>query len=123
MNRYDAAVELCGVVNHMRTWNLRTLMNRFYILKKNGSYRPIGSPCIEAKVMHRFLADMFGNTLEVTRINYNKNREDDIRGNHAFRKGVGAHTAIRDLIRSIKRNKGNLKAYEFDLKSFFNMVP
>lgn len=83
--------------------------------------RPIGAPNIESKVMHRFLADMMSNVLEVTRIQGDLSK--DIRGNHAYRKNLGAHTAIRDLVRAIKRGGMNTRAYEFDLKSFFNMVP
>jgi hypothetical protein len=85
--------------------------------------RPIGAPNIESKVMHRFMADMLSNVLAPTRINeleYHK----DIRGNHAYRRHLGAHTAIRDIVRAIKRGDPmTMRAYEFDLKSFFNMVP
>lgn len=73
--------------------------------------------------MHRFIADMISNVISPTRINpmeYHK----DIRGNHAYRKHLGAHTAVRDIVRAILRgNPLTLRAYEFDLKSFFNMVP
>lgn len=85
--------------------------------------RPIGAPAIEAKVMHRFIADMISNVITPTRINPEE-YEKDIRGNHAYRKHLGAHTAVRDIVRAL--NKGDprtLRAYEFDLKSFFNMVP
>jgi hypothetical protein len=85
--------------------------------------RPIGAPNIESKIMHRFMADMLSNVLAPTRINeleYHK----DIRGNHAYRRHLGAHTAIRDIVRAIKRGDPmTMRAYEFDLKSFFNMVP
>lgn len=123
MKRFDAGVELLQVINHMRTWNLRSLIKRYYIVKKSGKLRPIGAPNIETKVMHRFIADMIANVISPTRIDeleYHK----DIRGNHAYRKRLGAHTAIRDIVRAIKRgNPNTLRAYEFDLKSFFNMVP
>lgn len=66
---------------------------------------------------------MISNVITPTRIDaegYSK----DIRGNHAYRKHLGAHTAVRDIVRAIKRgNPMTLRAYEFDLKSFFNMVP
>lgn len=69
------------------------------------------------------MADMISNVITPTRINIEE-YDKDIRGNHAYRKHLGAHTAIRDIVRAIKRgNPSTLKAYEFDLKSFFNMVP
>jgi hypothetical protein len=107
----------------MRTWNLRSLIKRYYIEKKNGKLRPIGAPNIETKIMHRFIADMISNVIAPTRININEYHRD-IRGNHAYRRRLGTHTAIRDIVRAIKRgNPLTLKAYEFDLKSFFNMIP
>jgi hypothetical protein len=110
----------------MRTWNLRSLIKRYYIEKKSGKLRPIGAPNIEAKIMHRFIADMISNVIAPTRTSAG-DYDKDIRGNHAYRKNLGAHTAVRDIVRAIKKgiskNPLTLRAYEFDLKSFFNMVP
>jgi retron-type reverse transcriptase len=96
------------------------LIKRYYIEKKNGKLRPIGAPNLESKIMHRFLADMISNILEPSRVG--QDSEGMVRGNHAYRKGLGAHTAIRDVVRLLKENI-DAAVYEFDLKSFFNKVP
>jgi hypothetical protein len=70
--------------------------------------------------MHRFLADMISNILEPSRVG--QDSEGMVRGNHAYRKNLGAHTAIRDVVRLLKENR-SAEVYEFDLKSFFNKVP
>lgn len=115
----QADKELIDVINHMRKWNLRSYVDRYYILKKNGKYRPIGAPRLTSKVMSRFLSDMVTSLLEPERIK-------DKFANHAYRPHKGVHTAIMEFVREWKRcilvNKTLPHIYEFDLKSFFNNV-
>lgn len=115
----QAESEIKDVINHMRRWNLRSYIDRYYILKKNGKYRPIGAPRLTSKVMSRFLSDMVTSLLEPSRIK-------DSFSNHAYRPNRGVHTAIMEFVREWKRciikNKTTPFIYEFDLKSFFNNV-
>ena len=122
LTRGEAWKEWLRVTNHMRSWNLRTYIDRYYIQKKNGSWRPIGAPRLESKVFSRFLSDMVTQLLEFERSKVEIS-------NHAYRPGRGAHTAVRELLSNIERAKSEEASegkaffiYEFDLKSFFNNV-
>lgn len=83
--------QLMQCVNKLRTWNIRTYMNRYYILKKNGKYRPIGAPDLPSKVLARFLSDMCTKMLEGPRSGLGVS-------NHAYRPGKGRHTAVIEII-------------------------
>lgn len=115
----QAEKEMIEVINHMRRWNLRSYIDRYYILKKDGKYRPIGAPRLASKVMSRFLSDMVTSLLEPARIK-------DSFSNHAYRPNRGTYTAIMEFVREWKRclkeNKTLPYIYEFDLKAFFNNV-
>jgi len=98
-----------SMVNKLRRWNLSLLINRFYILKKNGKTRPIGAPSPASKVIAKAFTDMI--TYYST-----KDRHDM---QHGYRYGRGTHTALWEVLKKIKQG---YKIMEFDFKSFFNTV-
>lgn len=114
MSRFDALKNLTEGMNHLRQWNLRSLFTRYYIPKKNNKLRPIGSPNIKSKMLHRFLADCISFLSENRRTGHN--------GNHAFRRNMGIHTAVKKILTDYHSTE-NPMIYEFDLKAFFNKVP
>lgn len=102
---------LIGCMNKMRALDLKLVLNRFYILKKNGKWRPIGAPNMESRVMSKFITDMLYFSVE----------KDFKHFQHGFRKQRGTQTA---LVKALQKFFENVHAelYEFDLKSFFNTV-
>jgi len=114
MDRFKALEELIAGMNHLRSWNLRSLLKRSYIQKNNGKLRPIGAPNIKTKMLHRYLADC------ISYLSESKRRKTN--SNHAFRKNMGINTAIKKLIKDYELHKEPM-IYKFDLKAFFNKVP
>lgn len=50
--------DLIQVMNQCRAFNLAMNLKRFYILKPNGNWRPIGAPTIGSKVISKMITDM-----------------------------------------------------------------
>jgi len=42
----------------MTAWDMKLLINRFYILKKNGKMRPIGAPNYESRMISKAMTDL-----------------------------------------------------------------
>lgn len=106
-------------MNRMRTWNVRTIINRFYIEKKNGKMRPIGAPDLGSKIFCRFLSDMCTCLLEEPRSGLPVT-------NHAYRPRKGRHTAVMEMLENyitcIITKQRAPKIMEFDFQSYFNNV-
>jgi hypothetical protein len=100
---------LFGAINKLRAFDLKLLINRFYILKKNGKWRPIGSPNYESRMISKALTDMVYSVSEKSR-----NPEQ-----HGYLRNRGAWSAIMAIVQKLKEG---FNGYEFDLKSFFNTV-
>lgn len=96
--------------NKLARWDLKLILERFYIEKKNGKLRPIGSPLPTSRIISKALNDMIYHIFESKRSNIQ----------HAYRKGYGTHTAL-SRVGELIRN-GCQTFYEFDFKSFFNKV-
>jgi retron-type reverse transcriptase len=54
-------------MNKMRAWDMKLLIHRFYIEKKNGKMRPIGSPNIESRMISKAFTDLIYSITENTR--------------------------------------------------------
>lgn len=106
-------------MNKMRTWNLRTYITRYYILKKNGKFRPIGAPDIPSKMLCRFLSDLCTYMLEGPRSGLEVS-------NHAYRPERGRHTAVIEILENYVTNLIKYKKFpiikEIDFKGYFNNV-
>jgi len=57
-NKLKIISEIIGVMNQCRAFRLTMDLKRYYLLKPNGKYRPIGSPTIGSKVISKMLTDM-----------------------------------------------------------------
>lgn len=110
MNQVEARDLLRRVMNKCRRWDWQLMLERFYILKKNGKWRPIGSPTIESRVMSKSLTDLITFLFEDTRGIHQ----------HAYRMNKGVWSCLLEVAAKLKR--GNQEVFEFDLKSFFNKV-
>jgi hypothetical protein len=104
----DALKEMASIIQRMRKMDLELHLKRFYIKKKNGKLRPIGSPDVYSKVVSLALTRLTSEVME-------GHREDF---QHAYRNGRGVHTLVLDFI----KNYDGSPLVEFDLKSFFNKV-
>lgn len=51
----------------MRSWDMKLLIHRFYILKKNGKMRPIGAPNYESRMISKALTDLLYTVTEKSR--------------------------------------------------------
>jgi hypothetical protein len=105
----DLSETVYSAVAALRRWNLKLLINRFYILKKNGKYRPIGAPSPTSKIITKCFTDM---------VSYysTKDRHDM---QHGYRPHLGTHSALWKALEKIKEG---YNIYEFDFKSYFNTV-
>lgn len=110
MDKHKALTTFLSLVNQMRRWRLNIFLTRFYILKKSGKWRPIGSPTIESRVLTRSFADLIYLLYQDERAKYQ----------HGFMKGRGIHTAFRDIV--TMHASGLTKVFEFDFRSFFNLI-
>jgi len=100
---------LFGAINKLRSWDTKLLINRFYIQKKSGKWRPIGSPNIESRMISKALTDMVYAVSE-------KFRSPE---QHGYIRNRGSWSAIVAVVQKLKEG---YQGYEFDLKSFFNTV-
>jgi hypothetical protein len=98
-----------GAMNKMRSWDMKLLIHRFYIEKKNGKMRPIGAPNYESRMISKALTDLLYTVTE-------KSRSAE---QHGYMKKRGAWSAILECLSKLKEGYAG---YEFDLKSFFNTV-
>lgn len=99
-----------NISNRLRVWNMNILVERFYILKKSGKWRPIGCPNVESRVLTRAIGDLVYLLFQNERAGYQ----------NGFIKNRGIHTAIGQIIYYYQ--KGWTRVYEFDFQSFFNMI-
>jgi hypothetical protein len=100
---------LFGAINKLRSFDMKLLINRFYVLKKNGKWRPIGSPNYESRMISKALTDMVYSVSE-------RSRSPE---QHGYLRNRGAWSAILAIVQKLKEG---YNGYEFDLKSFFNTV-
>jgi hypothetical protein len=84
---------------------------RFYILKPNGKWRPIGAPGLATKLIHVSLDMILRTKIEQILPEFQ----------HGFRPNRSCATATKVVLDTLRANKEWL-VYEFDLKSYFNMV-
>lgn len=110
MTQQEARNLLLRMMNKCRRWDWQLMLDRFYILKKDGKWRPIGSPTFESRLMSKSLTDLITFLFE------------DSRGvhQHGYRHNKGVHTSLQAVIEKLK--KGYKEVFEFDLKCFFNNV-
>jgi len=108
----EAREKLEEFMNKCRVWDWRSYIDRFYIEKKNGELRPIGSPKIATKIMGKAMADVITFALDETRPC----------NQHGYRPNKGSYSALNEVrMKLLKRTKETL-IFEFDFKSFFNSV-
>jgi len=74
-------------MNKIRKWDLVLELKRFYILKKNGKFRPIGSPTLASRMISKAFNDLIYFTFEDKLATYQ----------HAYRKERGTHTALLEI--------------------------
>lgn len=96
-------------INKLRNWDLKLLINRFYIVKRSGKLRPIGAPNFESRMISKCLTDI------VYAFTVNRRSPEQ----HGYMKARGTWSAILQVINLLKEG---YKGYEFDLKSFFNVL-
>lgn len=98
---------------------MRTYITRYYILKKNGKFRPIGAPDIPSKMICRFLSDLCTYMLEGPRSGLQVS-------NHAYRPERGRHTAVIEILENYVTTLMKYKKFpvikEIDFKGYFNNV-
>jgi retron-type reverse transcriptase len=98
-------------MNKCRSWNMILELERFYITKKNGKLRPIGSPTYESRMISKALNDLI----------YFIHEDKLAQSQHAYRFERGTHTALIDVwMRTVLLKHRHI--YEFDFKSYFNNV-
>jgi len=99
-------------MNQSRAFNLAMNLKRYYLLKPNGKWRPIGAPTIGSKVISKMITDMW-----VTLSDANRSTMQ-----HAFRPGRGTWSAIYEVIKKLTNRKEGDVIVEFDMKGFFNTI-
>lgn len=104
--------DLIQVMNQCRAFNLAMNLKRFYLLKPNGKWRPIGAPTIGSKVISKMITDMWVTLSDANRPTMQ----------HAFRPNRGTWSAIYEVIRRLTNRKEGDVVVEFDLKGFFNTI-
>jgi len=109
-DKHKALTLFLDITNSLRRWRLDIYLERFYILKRNGKWRPIGCPNIKSRVITRSMADLVYLLFQDERAKYQ----------HGFIKGRGIHTAFYEIVRL--HCEGYRQAYEFDFQSFFNKI-
>jgi len=98
-------------MNQIRKWDLTLELKRFYILKKSGKFRPIGSPTLASRMISKSLNDLLYFTHEDKLATYQ----------HAYRLERGTHTALLEIWLRIT-NLNQTCVYEFDFQTYFNSV-
>jgi hypothetical protein len=104
--------DVIHVMNQCRAFNLAMNLKRFYLLKPNGKYRPIGAPTIGSKVISKMLTDLW--------MTLSENNRSEMQ--HAFRPNRGTWSAAAAVIEKLKTRKADDVIVEFDLKGFFNTI-
>jgi hypothetical protein len=101
---------LFETVSKLRAWDLNLLINRFYVLKKDGvRWRPIGAPDWPSRIISKALMDII----------YALSESDRTTGQHGYIKNRGTWSAVEATVRKLEQGYSVL---EFDLTSFFNTV-
>lgn len=108
--------ELFGIINDTRKVFCKKQFQgmkiyRYYILKRNGKWRPIGAPGLSTKLVHASLDMILRKKIEPMLPDFQ----------HGFRPGRSCATATMEIIQALRKDV-NQFVYEFDLKSFFNLV-
>lgn len=116
------------IMNKLRRFNLWLLLKRFYVIKnkvdasRNGAYyngelregeklRPIGAPEYPSRVISKSFTDLI----------YLLFWDKFARHQHGYRRFRGTYSALYGVIHMLRSNKDAI-VFEFDFKSFFNMV-
>lgn len=107
----DAIRDFKICANKLRKFDLKLDLKRFYIPKKNGKFRPIGSPSIPSRLIAKSINDLvylvkMGNLAEFQ---------------HGYRMEKGTHTALYSVWKKVISCK-HPQVMEFDFKSFFNTI-
>lgn len=103
---------LSEVQRKCRKWDWKLTLQRFYIEKKNGKWRPIGAPTLVSRIMSKAFTDMVYFIFESGLKDFQ----------HGYRLEKGCFTALYEVWEMFYIHKYK-EAYEFDFKSFFNKVP
>jgi hypothetical protein len=111
-SKEQIAKDLKDAMNQCRTFNLSMNLERYYLKKPNGKFRPIGSPTVGSKMISKALTDMWVTLSEPHRSEMQ----------HAFRPGKGTWSAVMSVINKLIEKKDDMQIYEFDLKGFFNTI-
>lgn len=111
LSRRDALRLLQRVSNKCRRWDLKLMLKRFYVPKKNGKWRPIGAPSYDSRAISRAFNDM----IYLVFIDKFKTFQ------HGFRIKRGTHTALFEVWYR-HQVLGETQLMEFDFIGYFNTV-
>lgn len=104
---------IAGMRKFLASKNVKGLtINRHYLRKPNGKWRPIGAPALKTKLIHKALDILIRETFE----------DRMPKWQHGFMPKKSCATASKELIMSIRANPKKIIVHEFDLSSCFNRV-
>jgi hypothetical protein len=107
----DAIRDFKICANKLRKFDVKLDLKRFYIPKKSGKMRPIGSPSIPSRLIAKSINDLI----------YLVKRGNMADFQHGYRMEKGTHTALLSVWKKIIKCK-DPHVMEFDFKSFFNTI-
>ena len=124
LDRKKAVQSLRSFMNQCRNWDMKMILERFYLLKPEGTrvptemvltgdekLRPIGSPNWNSRMISKSMNDLIYLILH----------KDLTSFQHAYRLERGVHTALIETWMRICV-LGHTDVQEFDFKSYFNSI-